>query len=247
MVEDAQLNVLVIDDDEKLRQLLVDIITREGHQAVPAGSAEEGLELLPIWTFQVAFIDQRLPGMEGLVLGEYLRSNNPDMMIALVTGEPDKKLKRKSKDLSIVHIAKPFDIKEIVAVLGDYGTTAKTRLAARLRHEDPDYAAPIGRYADELTDYYGIPNVPARVEERLSSAIKRSLNELRSVSRYTERERVVALAGLLAAQVLGVQLPKAGGTEQRTLYEEYDALMREHGRRVEFEWDGVPSTRSRRS
>ena len=54
-----------------LRGLLVDIIGRGGHQAVPVASAEEGLELLPIWTFQVAFIDQRLPGMEGLVLGQY--------------------------------------------------------------------------------------------------------------------------------------------------------------------------------
>src|SRR5215510_14461459 len=96
--EGDQVNILVIDDVSALRGLLVDIITRRGHQAVPAASAEEGLELLPFWTFQVAFIDQKLPGMEGLVLGEYLRRNNPDMTIALVTGEQDTRLPRLAKE-----------------------------------------------------------------------------------------------------------------------------------------------------
>src|SRR5215212_2090158 len=79
------LHVLIIDDDEQLLGLLTQIVTRMGHVAVPADSAEAGLELLPFWTFQIALIDHHLPGMEGIVLGEYLRNNNPDMAVALVT------------------------------------------------------------------------------------------------------------------------------------------------------------------
>lgn len=232
MNDDEPLNVLVIDDDEPMRRLLTDIVTGEGHTAMPAGSAEEGLELLPVCTFQVAFIDQNLPGMEGLVLGEFLRRNNPDMTIALVTGEPDKKLRRRSRDLAITHISKPFDVREIVGVMAEYVERALERRECRLQHDATDFAPPLGRYVDELEACFGVPNVPERIEGRLVETIKRSLNALRSVSRYTERDRVVALSGLLTARVLGVQLPRA--TSGRSLYEEFDALMQEHGRRVEF-------------
>jgi hypothetical protein len=43
----------------------------------------------------------------------------------------------------------------------------------------------------------------------------------------------VALAGLLAARVLGIELAKL--PSGRTVSEEYDALMKSHGRRAEFE------------
>jgi CheY-like chemotaxis protein len=227
------LNVLVIDDDEPMRGLLVDIIGRGGHQVVPVASAEQGLELLPFWTFQVAFIDQRLPGMEGLVLGEYLRRNNPDMTIALVTGEDDLKLERQTRALSITFISKPFQVGDILATIEAYQAGAAEREQRRLSHEDPDFEPPIAQYADELAASYAVPNVPGRIEDRIVDTLKRCLNDLRSVGRYTERDRIIALSGLLAARVLGISLPRLASG--RTPYAEYDAIMRQHGRRTAFE------------
>ncbi|MEO8179468.1 MAG: response regulator, partial [Deltaproteobacteria bacterium] len=79
------LNILVIDDDADLRQMFERLFNGEQHQVVLSASAEEGLQLLPHWTFHIAFVDHRLPGMDGLVLGEYLRRNNPDMSIVMMT------------------------------------------------------------------------------------------------------------------------------------------------------------------
>lgn len=230
---DAELHILVIDDDEHIRRLLTDILTREGHQTVSAASAEEGLELLPYWTFQVAFLDQRLPGMDGLVLGQYLRRNNPDMMIALVSGEDPRSLLKRSRELAITVIEKPFEVPAVLRVLDDYRELAKERKEQRLRHEDADYEPPIARFADDVTLCYGIPKVPARIEARVVETLKRCLNNLRSVSRYSERDRVIALSGLLSARVLGLELPKTGNG--KSLFEEYDDLMRMHGRRPEFD------------
>jgi hypothetical protein len=78
-----------------------------------------------------------------------------------------------------------------------------------------------------------MPGVPERIQSRLVTTIKRCLNDLRSVGRYTERDRVLALSGLLTARVLGIDLPRV--PSGRTPYEEYDELMRLHGRRTEFE------------
>lgn len=227
-----QLNVLVVDDSPEMRDLLVAIIHREGHQAVAVESAERALELLPMWTFQVAFLDHNLPGMEGLLLGEYLRRSNPSMLIALVTGEEDPRLPRRSRELSVTFIAKPFDNSDIHRVLETYAEVAKERAERRASAEDGDYEPPIGRFVAELPESFGIPKVPGRIAERLVDTLKRSLANLRSVSRYNERDRVVALSGLLAARVLDVDLPRT--SNGLTLYQEYDRLMQSHGRRTEF-------------
>ena len=83
--------------------------------------------------------------MEGLVLGEYLRRNNPDMTIALVTAEGDVRLERKSRDLSITYIRKPFKVADILGVLADCVEAAREREARRLRQEDADVVAVVLR------------------------------------------------------------------------------------------------------
>jgi DNA-binding NtrC family response regulator len=227
-----QLNVLVIDDDPALRQLLEQILSGAEHQAVLAASAEEALELLVHWTFQVALIDHNLPGMEGLILGEYLRKNNPDMSIVMITGSDDPTLRKRSRDLLLGFLEKPFKVSDIQRILEDYVVAARERDQLRQQKQDELFPPPIEAFAEELGELYAIPAVPSRIEDCLVQTLKRSLNNLKSAARYTERDRVVALSGLLAAQVLGVSLPrtKAGAT----LFEEYDRLMLDRGRRTEF-------------
>lgn len=227
-----QLNVLVVDDDEASRNVMVDIITHHHHQAVPAESAEEILKLLPFWTFQIAFIDHHLPGMEGMMLGAYLIKNNPNMTVALVTGAPEPALEKKSEALGLEFIAKPFGVTAIMDVIDKYQRAAEEREKARWQQVDEDFVPPIFRFTASLEGYFDMPNVPSRIENRLTDAIKRSLNNLRSVSRYNEKDRIIALSGLISAKVLGIRLPKSSA--DRTLYEEYDSLMMERGRRREF-------------
>jgi CheY-like chemotaxis protein len=228
-----QINVLVIDDDEAMRNLLVDIIAKREHQVIAAASAEEALELLPVWTFHIAFIDHNLPGMEGLLLGEYLRRNNPDMTIAMVTGSDDPKVEKRSRALELAFIPKPFAVADILRVVDDYVEAAKEREERRRRGNDPDFEPPIARFVEDIAESYGIPKVPGRIQERLVETLKRSLHNIASAARYTERDRVLALSGLLTARVLNVDLPRSPAG--RTLFEEYDELMKARGRRTEFE------------
>jgi CheY-like chemotaxis protein len=226
------LNVLVIEDDPLMSRSLLHVLHRAEHQVVLAASAEEGLALLPSWTFQIAFVDQNLPGMEGLVLGEYLRRNNPDMSIVLMTGMGDPRIERRSRDLALSFMPKPFGVQEVLQIVEQYLAGAAERDAQRKLYQDRQFEPPIESFVDELADCYALPKVPSRVEEGLAQTVKRCLNNLKSPVRYTERDRVLALSGLLTARVLGVSLPhtKTG----LTLFQEYDRLMLEHGRRTEF-------------
>lgn len=227
-----QLNVLVVDDEPLSLNFMVEAVSREGCQAVPAESAEEILKLLPFWTIHVAFIDHHLPGMAGMLLGEYLRRNNPDMIIAIVTGAPEPWMEKRSAEFGLELIPKPFGIAAVRAVLGKYRQFAVSRDVERSRQQDADFVPPFSRFVESLEETFEIPGVPARIESRITETVKRSLNNLRSANRYNERDRVIALTGLLSARVLGMRLPKTPAN--RTLYEEYDALMMERGRRREF-------------
>lgn len=228
--------ILVIDDDQEMRSLLSRILTPQGHVVIAVDSAEEGLAQLPWNTFQIAFLDQNLPGMEGLVLGEYLRHNNPHMAIALVTGSSDPRLERVSQEQDITFIAKPFEVERILDVVTAYQEAARTRLESRRQQSDPDFAPRLAAHLDAVEARFDVPSVPSRIEERLAIQIREALRNLGSVSRYNERDRAVALAGLLAARVLGVKLPRA--SDGQTLYEAYDDCMRQHGRRLEFSSEG---------
>jgi len=230
-----QLNVLVVDDDPDMRSLLCQIVSRRGHLPYAVDSAEAGLELLPSLVFQVAFLDQDLPGMEGLLLGEFLRRNNPDMAVALVTGRDALRLENKTRELEVKLIAKPFEVGEIMGVLDGYLSRMAADAAIVRAEANPDHTPPIAEFCVELGAYYDMPNVPQRIEERLAGGIARALRGLRSEARYNESERVMALAGLLTAKVLGIRLPK--GAEGLSMYAEYDRLMGRHDRRPEFGHD----------
>jgi DNA-binding NtrC family response regulator len=226
------LNVLVIDDDEGTRQLLVDIISRDEHQVVTASSAEQALGLLPFWTFQVAFVDQGLPGMEGLVISEYLSRNNPDMMIALITGSGDASIERRTRDLAIRYIEKPFMVDAITEVLDAWLEASRERERQSRDRIDPEYHPRIAAYVSDIGDSFAMPRVPDRIEERLVATLRRCLSDLRSARRYSERDRILALSGLLTAQVLQVSLPRTSAG--LSLFEEYDEIMRDRGKAAAF-------------
>lgn len=232
--DQGYLTVLVIDDDPELRTMVQAVVINEGHQALAVGSAEAGLELLPLNTFDVAFLDQRLPGMEGLVLGEYLHKNNPEMEIALVTGDTDERLVRVAASNGLTVITKPFELDEIVAVLE---TSVKRQQAAEkagaaARKGDGDGPIDLRPCYPHLPELFALPGAPQRLEDLLVRRIRESLEVLQLTDPRDEKARVVAYSGLVAAQVLGVKLPR---TKSGTSYAEwYDALMRGSGRPPAF-------------
>lgn len=234
---DVQICALIVDDDVDMRNLIANVMLEHGHLTVTANSAEEALASLPHYTFQVAFLDHNLPGMEGMVLGEWLRRNNPFMEIALVTGSTDVRLETLCSEHGVELVRKPFDVSDLLELPARYVERAVIRLGEESEASDW-YDPPIGEFIDELGALFDLPSIPKRIEDRLDHRIGQALATIRSVSRYTERERIVALTGLLAARVLGVRLPRT--SDGRTRYQEYDDIMRELGRRPEFGREDAP-------
>lgn len=235
--DQGYLTVLVIDDDPDLRKLVQAVVLAEGHQAIAVGSAEAGLEQLPFNSFDVAFIDQRLPGMDGSVLGEYLHRGNPDMEVVIVTGDHDARLLRMCAAMGVKVILKPFDVEQIIAVLDEAVArqAALQQAAEAARHQGNGAATgpvELAHAFPHLPELFALPGVPRRLEDLLARRVREALERLQLGDRRDENARAVAYCGIIAAQVLGLKLPRT--RSGHALSEWFDALMREAGRPPAF-------------
>ncbi len=224
-------SILVIDDDQGILDLFVEALHMEGYTVVAVDSAEAGLEQLPYNDFSVAFVDHHLPGMDGLTLCGYLRRANPLVEVVLMTGAPDARLEQAAREEGIRFLTKPLDFDEILDLVEDHVERLSER-EDRLAEPPPFFSPVFSPYLARAVANAGLPAAPERLQRALIRELKAALSRLRTRRTHDERDRTFALAGILAARLLGIDLPKVA--DGRTMEEEYDRLMAIKGLRTEF-------------
>ncbi len=111
--------ILVVDDDPRVRALLVDLLEADGHRVTSAGSGEEALELLSQEgaAADILVTDFLMPGMSGLVLADAARARHPKLGVVLVSGfcgdAPPADLER----LGARVVTKPFRAEDLRAAV----------------------------------------------------------------------------------------------------------------------------------
>ena len=114
--------ILVVEDDEDVRELIVDILTAHDFQVSSAKDGRDAVSLLDTRTFDVLYTDLRMPGVDGWDVMRAARSKNPDIVVALVTGWASQVKKSQLKENQVNNlISKPFSENEIIKVLTDAG------------------------------------------------------------------------------------------------------------------------------
>src|SRR5689334_17258986 len=78
--------ILVVDDELVVRDSLGKWFTSEGYTARPAGGAREALEIIQQAEFDIALLDIKMPGMDGMELQSRLREADPDLTVIIMTG-----------------------------------------------------------------------------------------------------------------------------------------------------------------
>ena len=113
-------SVLVIDDEEVMREILESLLTTDGHRVTTAGSGEEGLALARSSSFDAAVVDVMLPGMDGIETMRELKKLDDELPVVLVTAFASVEtaiaaMKRGAFD----YITKPFKNDEVLAVVSN--------------------------------------------------------------------------------------------------------------------------------
>src|SRR5512140_1593769 len=106
--------ILIVDDELVVRDSLGKWFTSEGYTARPAGGAREALEAIQQAEFDIALIDIKMPGMDGMELQSRLREVDADLTVVIMTGYASvetavQALKRGAYD----YITKPVDPDEL--------------------------------------------------------------------------------------------------------------------------------------
>jgi CheY-like chemotaxis protein len=81
-----QARILVVDDEEAVRELLRDLLEAEGCRVYLAPGGREALGLFEVHQFDAIFTDVGMPGMSGWELAHAIRQRNEEVPIAVITG-----------------------------------------------------------------------------------------------------------------------------------------------------------------
>lgn len=82
---EKQVKILVVDDDNNLRETLVDLLEIEGYKVYQAGTARECLEICSGEFFNLILMDYNLPDEKGVDLIRKIRSFNQETQIIMIT------------------------------------------------------------------------------------------------------------------------------------------------------------------
>jgi CheY-like chemotaxis protein len=74
----ARLRILVVDDEDNLRDVLVEVLRRDGHEVDSAVDGAEGLRRVEERRYDLVVTDLRMPGLEGPALYRALRARYPE-------------------------------------------------------------------------------------------------------------------------------------------------------------------------
>ena len=115
--ESPKISVLLVDDDDSLREVLADELRRSGFQATAVRDAESALQTIENRAFDVAIVDLTLPGMPGEELIREFRERSSPMEVIVLTGHATvENAVRTLKDGAYDFLTKPCNLDELEAV-----------------------------------------------------------------------------------------------------------------------------------
>jgi DNA-binding NtrC family response regulator len=106
----AKGSILIIDDEQEIRESLEQILGVEGYRLASAATAEEGLKKMDEGVFDLVLLDINLPDRNGLELLKILRRDSPDAGVIMITAYDSSQMAfQASKEGAESYITKPWD------------------------------------------------------------------------------------------------------------------------------------------
>jgi PAS domain S-box-containing protein len=128
--EQRKAKILVIEDEENVRDILSAILIEGGHQVETAIDGSQGIEMFEKKEFDLVFSDLGMPGMSGWQVAEKIKSINKNVPVAIITGwnveQKESEMRESGVDLIVY---KPFEVKQVFKLVQE-GMILKDRFKA---------------------------------------------------------------------------------------------------------------------
>ncbi len=111
--------VLVVEDQDLVRLVLVDLLTDEGFQVVEASTGDAAADLIDgPDSFDLVVTDIQMPGkLDGIAVGRHARRRHADIPVIYVTGRPESMAGVDRLGSRDAFMRKPYGLQDMVAVV----------------------------------------------------------------------------------------------------------------------------------
>jgi cyclic di-GMP phosphodiesterase len=161
---------LIVDDEPRLRQVMVHLMRSDGFQCVEAGNGIEALEQLEKFPAILVLSDLRMPKMDGFELLREIRSRFPDVAVVMITAVADVEIAVNCLAIGAAdYVIKPYQLEDVrarvaqalekrrmVLELRAYRESLEERVAQQARRLEELFLASVQSLAEalELKDPY---------------------------------------------------------------------------------------------
>ncbi len=115
-VEALDMDILVVDDEEYIRNTIHYFFSEKGCRVIQAEDGEYALDLASKQGFDIIFMDYLMPKMGGLEAAKKIKKLNSEAKIVFITGRESIDLKKFHKEGVYGIIKKPFDLEELLNI-----------------------------------------------------------------------------------------------------------------------------------
>lgn len=106
--------VLIVDDSDFMRMMLMDILTRAGHTVIQADNGKSALKMLENEKADICFLDIMMPEMNGIEVLKWMRVNTPELSVIMLSALCNEVNIRDALRIGASSfVAKPFTIDTI--------------------------------------------------------------------------------------------------------------------------------------
>jgi CheY-like chemotaxis protein len=127
-----KLRILVVDDEENIREILKDTLTMAGHHTTLSSNGEEALKLFYDQEFDLVITDLGMPGISGWEVNRRIKQTHPEKPVVIISGWgaqlSEEEIKASKVDLVL---AKPFNLDQIIEVTKMFGNKTTSKQEAK--------------------------------------------------------------------------------------------------------------------
>ncbi|MGM1049929.1 MAG: response regulator [Bacillota bacterium] len=106
--------VLIVDDQNGIRILLMEVFSSEGYETYQAANGKIALDIVRKHEPDLVLLDMKIPGMDGLEILKHIKQMNPNIKVIMMTAYGELDMIKEATDLgALMHFTKPFDIDEM--------------------------------------------------------------------------------------------------------------------------------------
>ena len=113
-----QTTVLVVDDEEVVRQFLAATLENPQRRVLTAQGGEDAVEIVQNTGIDLVLLDLLMPGMNGVETFRRLQKLRPELPVVIVTGFPDSELMARALEIGpFTVLNKPVDVAQLQKVV----------------------------------------------------------------------------------------------------------------------------------